>query len=170
MSLSEIEKSLSRAAVISRLARQLFSRPGDDIESDFGIGAAWLQMQDHPSATDLELARRLGSAAWRRGRAGFGSSDSESHEDKQVWLAGDPLGLDAARGDPLHQALAELDAGGLAERVGVAEADRLGELDSASAREIALRDRCTARRIQQDLADRRAALLQGQRELFGEES
>ena len=166
----ELEKSLGRPAAVSRLATQ-FARAGDDIESDFGLGAAWLQLQDHPGATDLELARRLGSAAWRRGRAGFGSSNSGADdEDKRVWLAGDPLGLDSARGDPLHQALTELDAAGLAARVGAAEADRLGELDSASAAQIARRDGCTARRIQQDLADRRVALLRGQRELFGGES
>jgi hypothetical protein len=172
MSRAELKKSLLRAAAVSRLAAQLFARPGDDIESDFGPGAAWLQLQDHPGATDLELARRLGSAGWRRGRAGFGSSNSDADggDDKRVWLAGDPLGLDSARADPLHQALSLLDAEEQAARVGRAEADRLAELDSADSSELAKRDGCTPRRIQQDLVDRRAALLLGQRELFGEES
>lgn len=140
------------AAALPPLARQALSL-ACLCDPSCDAAAAWLAWHDHPGADPDALARSMRATARRERRAGgaHGPARLYSQPDAmpdQPEGGGDPCALLEAM-----QALAArpgIDAV-LDEREGV-----------SNTRELAERDRCTRRRVQQALAERRAVEMAGQ--------
>lgn len=143
------------SAALPPLARQALAL-ARLCDNSCDAASAWLAAHDHPHATPDALARSIRAATRRARRAGG------SHGPARFYGQPDTLPDQPEGGDPC--ALLEA-MQALAARPGIDAV--LDEREGVSnTREMAERDRCTRRRVQQALAERRAVEMAGQETLL----